>query len=779
MKPAAGRARRGTANREVPSAPPLGAAQPLWPTEAQGPALHALAVCASLLLAVAIVFGRTVRYQFVNFDDCQYVYHNKHVLDGLTRSGIAWAFSHFYASNWHPLTWISHMLDCQCYGLWPGGHHLTNVLLHAVTAVLLFLVLRQMTGRLWPAALAAAIFALHPLRVESVAWVAERKDVLSGLFFVLALWAYVAYAGRPFSLVRYALVVLLYALGLMAKPILVTLPALLVLLDYWPLGRLGNFSPGAWGLGISRVGRAQRAPPGNGLLVPGGARDRASHGAPRPTLPLSSQPERRSSTRPLAEFRPWLEKLPLLALSAASCVVTLLAQRETLKTIDEISFPARIANALVAYAAYLEQMVCPVSLAALYPHPRDGLPAWKVAGAILLLAVITLGVLRWGRRRPYLLVGWLWYLGMLVPVIGLVQVGEQAMADRYTYLSQIGLCLLIAWVAADLVAHLRCPAWACGSAALLVLAAMAAAAWQQTAYWQDSEALWAHALDCNSQNYTAHYNIGCAMQYHRRLVEAAAHFHEALKIEPRHADTHVNLGLVLADCGQPAAAIAHYDKALELDHDNAAAHNNLGSALARLGRTGEATAHLRRALEIDPDYAEAHTNLGNVLLAGGQVDDAIAEFRWALRIDPDYGPVHNNLGVVLASQGRIEEAIAEYRAALKVEPDYAAAYVNLGRTLAGLGQVDEAVACYRKALQIEPASAAAHFNLADALGRQGKFPDALLQLRAAARLAPTMSKFSTAWPGCWPPVPTPGPATAPRRWRWPAERSSWRAAPSR
>jgi tetratricopeptide (TPR) repeat protein len=648
---------------------------------ARGTAAQASAVCAGLVLAVAIVFGQTLRYPLINFDDHQYVSQNKHVTDGLTRGGIAWAFTHFYASNWHPLAWLSHMLDCQCYdGIgWPGGHHLTSVLLHALTAVLLFLVLRQMTGRLWPSALAAAVFALHPLRVESVAWVSERKDVLSGLLFVLTLWAYVRYVRRPFSLGRYLAVAAFFALGLMAKPMLVTLPAVLLLLDYWPLERAGKSVSWRW------------------LL---------------------------------------LEKLPLLALSVASSVMTLLAQRTAMKTTDDLSFSARIANALVAYTVYLRQMVCPTGLAVFYPHPRDGLPAWEAAGAAVLLAAITAVVLARRQRQPYLLVGWLWYLGMLVPVIGLLQVGDQAMADRYTYLPQIGICLVLAWAAADAAAHLGSSARACGGWATIVLAVMTAAAWQQTTYWRDSEALWYHALDCTSQNYMAHYNLACALQHHGAFPEAAAHYKETLEITPHYAPAHVNLGELLADHGRLAAAMDHYRQALQAEPDNADAHNNLGRLLARLGQSDEAIAHFQRALATDPDCAEAHNNLGNELAARGEIAAASGHFQRALDLDPGFVQVHNNIGVMLAGQGRLEEAIAHYQEALRVKPGYAAARINLGRALADCGRLDESIACYRKALELEPASAPSHVNLAAVLARQGKRPDALAHLREAARLSP-------------------------------------------
>ena len=351
-----------------------------------------------------MVFGQTVRHEFINCDDDQYVYENPQVARGFTAQGIVWAFTHFHSANWHPLTWLSHMLDCQLYGLnHPGGHHLTNVLLHAASAILLFLVLRQMTGDLWPSAFVAALFAIHPLHVESVAWVAERKDVLSGLFFMLTLAAYVGYARRPFSLLRYLLVTVLFALGLMAKPMLVTLPFVLLLLDYWPLGRIG---------------------------------------AAVPQSPQQARLPRQSS---LALRRVLLEKLPWLVLTAASCVVTRFAQQTALVSTERLPLPSRIANALVSYVAYLGQFFYPVGLAVLYPYPQSTLPIWKIVGALLLLVGISLAVLACRRKCPYLLVGWLWYLGMLVPVIGLVQVGDQSMADRYTYLTQIGLYIALAW----------------------------------------------------------------------------------------------------------------------------------------------------------------------------------------------------------------------------------------------------------------------------------------------------------------------------------------------
>ncbi len=414
-----------------------------------------LAVSCFLVVAVLAVFGRTVvqKYPFIDFDDGEYVYENSHVTGGLSLGEAGWAFTHFSASNWHPLTWLSHMLDCQIYhrsdqpyqqAAW--GHHLTNVLLHAGAAVLLFLALWRLTVAVWPSALVAALFAIHPLRVESVAWISERKDVLSGLFFMLTLLAYAGYARRP-SVLRCFWVVLAYALGLLAKPMLVTLPFVLLLLDYWPLGRLAGWR------------------------------------------------------------RCFAEKIPLFVLAAASCVVTVLAQRGVIAAVERLSFQDRAANALVSLVAYLGKFLWPTNLAIFYPHPQASLESWKVVGALALLAAVTAVAAVWRRKYPHLIVGWLWYLGMLVPVIGLVQVGGQAMADRYTYLPNIGLGIALAWSLAVLVARrpaLRTAAVFASAAAIVVLMAWA---WRQTGFWRDSEDLWRRAVDCTERNSIAHNSL--------------------------------------------------------------------------------------------------------------------------------------------------------------------------------------------------------------------------------------------------------------------------------
>jgi tetratricopeptide (TPR) repeat protein len=672
-----------------------------------------LGVCIFLAVIIWVVFGQTLRYGFVNFDDNDYVYDNPEVARGLTLKGIVWAFTHVHAFNWHPLTWISHMLDCQFYGLNPGGHHLTNILLHTTATILLFLVLRRMTGFLWRSAFVAAVFAIHPLRVESVAWVAERKDVLSGVFFMLTLGAYVRYARQPWSPARYGLVALLFALGLMSKPMLVTLPCVLLLLDYWPLNRLGG----------RRV--------------------------PRRVL---------------------LEKLPLLGLVAVSCVATLFAQTEAISSFEQISLPLRVGNALISYVTYLGQMFWPSGLAVLYPFPPNGGPHWEKILAVVFLVSISAGVFVLRKTRPYLLVGWLWYLVMLTPVIGIVQVGSQARADRYTYLPQIGLYVLLTWAAADLCAGWRYRRVLLGGGSTIILAALIFFARTQTAYWRDSESLWTHTLACTSDNFTGHNNLGNARFQKGGVGDAIAQYRVALEINPDYADAYNNLGNALFQKGNVDEAIVHYQRSLEINPDNAEAHNNLGLArfqkggvndaiaqyrmalqinpdsaktccnlglaLFQMGNVDEAISYYQKALEINPDNAEAHYNLGNALFQKGSVDEAIAHYQKALEIKPDNAKAHNNLGNALFHKGSVDDAIAHYQWALQINPDYADAHNNLGNALFQKGSVDEAIAHFQRALQINPDYADAHYNLGNAFLQKGRMDEAIVHYQRALQINP-------------------------------------------
>jgi protein O-mannosyl-transferase len=548
------------------------------------------AVCLVLAAITFAVFGRTLGHEFVDFDDGDYVYDNPVVARGLTFKGFVWAFS-CHVENWHPLTWLSHMLDCQLYGLHPGGHHLTNVLFHTATVIALFLVLRQMTGALWRSAFVAAVFAIHPLRVESVAWVAERKDILSGLFFMLTLGAYVRYARLPWSWARYGLVMFLYALGLMCKPMLVTLPLVLLLLDYWPLQRV--------------------------------------------------EPRKLSGLV--------LEKLPLLALSAASCVATLLAQTGAIQSNESLSLPLRFANALATCVIYLGQMVYPAGLAPFYPYPHDGLPTWEVALAGTLLAGLSAVALWQRRKQPWMLVGWLWYLLMLLPVVGVMQVGGQSHADRYTYLPQIGIYMAVAWLAAEWGAKWQAGRVVFGGLMASMLAVLMVCAWKQTAYWKNAKTLWTHTVACTKGNAMACDSLGLAYLQKGELDESILWFQKALQIHPDYFDAYNNLGVALMRKGQLDKAISCYQDAMKLLPYSAVIHLNLGCVLIRKGRVDEAITQFQQTLQIKPDYAEAHYNLGIALAQKGSVAEAIVHFQKALQIKPGYVEAQNYLAWLLAT----------------------------------------------------------------------------------------------------------------------------------
>ncbi len=643
-----------------------------------------LVVCAFLVLGAVLVFGQTVRHDFVNYDDDECVYRNPHVTPGLTVPAIVWALTHRHAEIWAPLTWTSHMIDCQIYGLSAGGHHITNVLLHAATAVLLFLVLRQMSGQLWPSAVAAALFVVHPLRVESVAWVTERKDVLSGLFFMLTLAAYVRYVQRPFSLKRYLLLAIVFTLGLLAKQSLVTLPFVLLLLDYWPLGR---FAGSSW--------RRQASPPGReGDFV----RDATLL---EPDLGPSSFP-----------WRLVVEKLPLLLLVAVACVVTVWAMGQALGASEHYPLWWRIGNGLISYITYLRHSLYPAGLVVPYMRPGLDLPMWKISGAFLILLGVTLAVYVLRRRCPYLLVGWLWYLGMFVPTIGLVQYGAQDLADRYTYLPQIGLCIALAWGAADLCRSWPHRRWVFGAVAALTLMSLMGSAWHQTCFWRDSKTLWAHTLACTPGNIIAESHFADALAARGQLDDAIAHYHKVLEIDPDFGSAHLSLGNLLLARGQVDGAMAQYQAILKANANAKLAHFALGDALASCGRIDEAIAHYHKALEIQPDYADAHNHLGIVLAGRGRFEEATAHYRKALEIQPDNADASYNLGMALARCGQFDEALIHLQPALKLRPNDAELQNTLGNISAARGQFPEAIAHYRKAMEIQPDDLAAQKNLA-------------------------------------------------------------------
>ena len=595
----------------------------------------ALSIAVLLALATVATYWPATRCGFVNFDDDLYVTENHYVQSGVAWETVKWAFANPVASNWHPLMVLSHALDFELFGAKPWGHHLTSVLLHATNAALLFLLLRALTGALWRSATVAALFAWHPAHVESVAWVAERKDVLSAFFGLLALLFYVRYARgrsssdggtaehRAFGL-DYGLVFMFLAFGLMSKPMLVTWPFVMLLLDWWPLRRF------------------------------------AARGSRTSILRLI------------------LEKAPFLILVAAASIVTLLVQDRTsaLALTDELPLAARAGNALVSCCRYLGKLLWPSNLAVFYPHPGHW-PAGQVVLAASVLASITAVCLLLRRRHPFLLLGWLWYCGTLVPVLGLVQAGEQAMADRYTYLPSIGISLSSIWAVHELTRgwrHREAPLFLVGC---LILGSCLAVTWRQLGYWKDSEALFRHALAATDHNYLAHNNLGAALNDPSQADEAAWQFREALRLKPGYARAHNNLGLTLLKKSQLDEAISQFRSAVRSKPDFASAHKNLGIALHREGRSEEAIAELQKTLELKPEYAEAHYNLGTILISRNRPVEAIAELQKAIWLRPNHAEAHNNLGIAFGMQGQTAAAITQFQEALRQKPDYREARHNL------------------------------------------------------------------------------------------------------
>ncbi|MBM4017083.1 MAG: tetratricopeptide repeat protein [Planctomycetes bacterium] len=653
---------------------------------------YRLAIAVLLVMAVAAAFWPLGGYAFVDYDDPGYVYENLHVQAGLSWSGVAWAFTATHQANWHPLTWLSHMLDCQLFGLWAGGHHLVNVALHAANSVLIFLVLRRMTARQWPSAVVAALFALHPLHVESVAWVAERKDVLSTFLGLLALLSYAWYAARP-SVGRYLPVFVLLALGLMAKPMLVTLPFVMLLLDWWPLGRL-------------------TAVQSDGCV-------------PR----LASR-----------FLRVVLEKAPLFVLAAASSMVTFIAQERggAVVSTDFCTPSLRAVNVLVAYAVYLGKAMWPTHLAVFYPYLVQR-PLWQPVAAGVLLAAITAGVILAARRRPYLAVGWFWYLGTLVPVIGLVQVGKQAMADRYTYAPLVGLFLAAVWGLADVLAGWRHRLRVLAPLAAAVLAACMMLTVRQVRFWSDTEALFRHAIDVVPASAIAHCNLGTALMAQGRLDEAVFHLREAVRILPGYSMAHDSLGVALTEQGQWDEAMRCFRTAIRLEPERALPRSNLAGALLHLGRPAEAIQHLREAVRLDPDLPDAHYNLAVASVAEGRPQEAIAHAREALRLKPGWAAPYSTWGVALMAEGRLEEAAAQFRTALGLKPDFAEALDNLGGCVLRQGRPDEAAAHFREAIRAQPRFVRAYANLGGALHQAGRYEDAVAPLQEALRLDPDLA----------------------------------------
>ena len=594
---------------------------------------------------------------FVRYDDIDYVTSNYTVQRGLSWTGLIWAFSSTTAANWHPLTWLSHMLDCQFFGLNPAGHHLASILLHALNTLLVFVILRGLTGATWRSFLVAAFFGWHPLRVESVAWVAERKDVLSTLFWLLTLWAYGSYvrelASRPpRSKIYFGLALLAFTGGLMAKPMVVTLPFALLLLDFWPLAR--------W------------------------------------------------------RQRKWtalvLEKWPFFLLSAAACAITFLVQRQGGAVDAAMPMTYRLSNALIACMRYLGKLFWPVDLSFFYPLP----PHWPgmlvmLAGATLLGISGLAVMLR--HRMPSLLTGWLWFLGTLVPVIGLVQVGQQSIADRYTYIPSLGILVALLWGLHQGIAGRKLLKRAAILAASVSLLLCLLLTRQQTRYWKNAESLARHALAVTRDNHVAHDLLGEVFEQRGQYDEALQERLEALRLQPNYAPAHNNLGIALQKHNRLAEAINHFQQALRLRPHYPEACYNLGAAFEQANRPNDAVREYGRALAQRPDYSDAHYNLGLLYGRLGELDNAITQFQETIRINPNAADAYNNLGVTFGRLGRTGEAISQYQQAIRAEPDFARAHFNLGVALAGIGQLPEARQQFEEALRLKPDYSEAETNL--------------------------------------------------------------------
>ncbi len=592
-------------------------------------------IAVGLAIVTFAIYARVVGHQFIGLDDDLYIRDNPMVNRGLSFAGIIWAFTTFHAANWHPLTWIAHMIDIQLFGLNAGRHLLVNVSIHIATTLLLFWFFLRTTRDRWCSALVAALFAFHPVHVESVAWAAERKDTLATLFGLLSLIAYSRYAEAP-SRSRYAWTALTLALGLLAKPMLMTWPLVMLLLDYWPLRRLPT--------------------PASGRNFFG-------------------------SLVPLVR-----EKLLLFGIVAASAVITYIAQTHggAVRTFVDAPVSLRLSNALVSYAKYLFVTFWPANLAVYYPFPPEGIPAWQIIGAVIALAGITVFCFLQAKSRPYLIVGWLWFVGTLVPVIGIVQVGGQTMADRYHYLPSIGLFVAIVFGLADVIRARNFPSTVVAILAGAPLIALAALTMVQVNYWRDSITLFRHTLGVTPPSLIIEHNLGLVLGQKGNYDEAGAHFEKALQIKPDFFDALLNIGITRSKQNRMGEAIDYYERALRAQPGSAKAHMELGLALARENRNDAASEQLQLAAHVAPDDADMRTNLGLVLVRLGKFPEGIDQLHQALRLDPDNAEAHNNLGLALLVSGKTRESIPEFEKALQLKPALHVAGDNLRRAQAKL-----------------------------------------------------------------------------------------------
>ena len=611
-------------------------------------------ICIFLIAANLAVYWKIKNHEFINYDDGLYVTENSHVQAGLTFKNIKWAFTTGHAANWHPVTWLSHMLDIELYGLNPMGHHWMNLQIHIINSILLFFVLKIMTGAMWRSAFVAALFALHPLHVESVAWVSERKDVLSTFFWILSMWAYTRYVKTP-GKKNYFLLILFFILGLMAKPMLVTLPFVLLLLDFWPLSRFQATTKGHYNFSYKAIAS----------LV-------------------------------------W-EKSPLFLLTTVFILVTFFVQQKggAVKSLEAFPLTLRFANALFAYLSYLGKTIWPQNLALIYSYPSISI-FLQIISSLPALICISVLVIKIARAFPYLATGWLWYLGTLVPVIGLVQIGYQSMADRYTYIPLIGIFIIFSWGMQDIFSRRQNKKILLALIASITITSFMVCTWFQVCYWQNSSVLLKHTINVTHNNSMAHYVFGLALEQQGKLDEAVLQYNEALYIKPEFARAHNVLGAAFLRDGKLKKAIYHFNEAVNINPNYAKAHNNLAIALLTKGKFEEAVFHYKKALKINPKDEYTRKNLANFLSNQGRIDEALEHYNKALVINPEDWDAHCKLGGILAKQGKFNEAIRHFAEAIRINPDYAPAYNEMGIILAQKGKLQKSNDFFSKAIQLKP-----------------------------------------------------------------------------
>jgi Tfp pilus assembly protein PilF len=659
---------------------------------------YILLICIVLTLLTFVAFERVRHNEFIDYDDDTYITENPHVYTGLTKENIRWAFTFTeegHGSNWHPLTSLSHMLDCQLFGLKPAWHHLTNLFFHIINTLLLFAVLKAMTGALWPSAFVAAAFAIHPLHVEPVVWASSRKDVLSALFWLLTMAAYLHYVKAP-NLSRYVLTLLSFALALMAKPMVVTLPFVLLLLDYWPLRRL--------------------------KINKGRADDNNS-----------------AAKVKVSAFRLIAEKLPFIILVIILSVITLRVQTSA-GAIKSMPLTLRMANAVISYGRYILKLVWPAKLAVLYPT-QVVVAKGLLAVSLIVLIAVTVIALYHRKRRPWFLMGWLWYLGTLVPVIGLVQVGGQAIADRYTYLPSIGLFIIAAWAAAELFSRWRYTKFLLTASAVVILSAWTVCTWFQVTYWRNDITLYEHALKVTENNFVMHHNLGVILIEQGRLEEAVIQFKHALRINPRLYDAHNNLGVILLEQSRYDEAAANFREALRLKPDHHDARQNLGIAYAAQEKFEQAAEHFQEALRLKPDLPQTHNKLAAVFIKLKRLDDAATHYEYSVELEPNQPDVHKELGMIFHRQGDFERVIYHWQKALELQPQSIELMNNLAWILAtnpnpNFRDPQKAVSLAERACELSSYRIPGSLDtLSAAYAAAGRFSDAVTTAQKALDLA--------------------------------------------